>query len=162
MWSHEVTPITWDGISIDAFKEDMDWYKKYRTLEPKFIAYESRGIFNMTGGYLFFPLKAYKAVNGYDLGFDGGWGVADHNLGSRVMRAGFRVAKIGGAIHFNHKHHSEEKDDPPISDGRWIINKETGAKIGWEKRAVGYNRWCMEHNVVRALQGLEETCKLLK
>ena len=152
------------SLSPDTFKQEMDWYKIYGKHEPQFIAYESRDLFNMVGGDLFFSLKAYKAVNGYDLAFDGGWGLADYNLGSRVMRAGFRMARLGSALHFQHEFHFNEKDDPSISDGSWVINKETGAKINWEKRTdtASYNRWCMEQNVVRAPQGLEEVCGLLK
>jgi len=155
----------WEDCNPDTFKQEMDWYKIHGKDEPQFIAYESRNLFNMIGGDLFFPLKAYKVVNGYDLAFDGSWGYADYNLGSRLMNAGFRMARLGSALHFFHESHINEKDDPPLSEGgSWVINKETGAKISWTKQTdtTAYWQRCMKENMVRAPQGLEEVCGLLK
>lgn len=125
----------------------------------------------MTGGFHISSLHALKKINGWDVAFDGMWGLGDYSFGRRMVRAGFKIAQINSAIacHCKHIPHSEEKGDPSVSNRLFVYNKENGARMTVEethcKRWGGnaqYLKYQDENSIIRAPVGLEEVCKLLK
>lgn len=90
-------------------------------------------------GCMLFPLKTLKKVDGWDLAYDGAWGGADPDLYNRM-----RAAKVDYGCfnqwytyHFKHKYLiTEETDDPPICDGSFVINKESGTKTNIEGKHI--------------------------
>lgn len=117
------------------------------------------------------PVNLLRKVNGFDCTYDGQWGVMEIDLKDRLLRAGYTMKYVMSlSIHtFKHRHHSEESDDPPISDELFVYNKETGArnydiKHCWPSwgGSAQYRKWTTERGTIEAPFGLREVENLLE
>lgn len=93
-------------------------------------------------GCMLFPMKALRKVNGWDLAFDGDWGLDDSNLCIRMRKAmvDYAFHSAMKAHHLKHPSLKLEKDDPPLGKGLFIINKEKGAKLDIANKMICLRR----------------------
>lgn len=127
----------------------------------------------LIAGFALFPLHLLKKINGWDLKFDGGWGLDDNDVGARLTNLGtefFLRDRVYG-FHMRHTPHTKEKDEKKIGEGCYIYNKETGKKTEFQyldskkenlhaMRQKYFNSH-IKDKVIRAPVGLMEVCKLL-
>jgi len=124
---------------------------------------------HFTTAYDLIPMGLLKKVNGWDMKYDGGWGLDDYDLGNRLKYAGAWFSRIGKIICFllNHDSHTVERDDKSLGiKGCHIYNKKTGKKMNFQyldhDTRQKYYQSQLKNQATRAPIGLKEVSDLLK